>query len=301
MIVNTQLKKRVAYIGIMILMMLTFYTGSFMGTLSGLLIAVPTILYTLKAWQFQVIVDGLIAVLIAGIFIPVFYSGLFLAFSLAMGLTMAYGLRAKFKSTYIVFGGTLGGSLALGGFYLYLQQVAGAEISLLTQQITREILQDEFLMQAMSPEVAKRTLEFMGLIIPSLMILTALVYSWINFLLASIFIRKWDMIPLEKVPFHLFTFERETATAGSLMLLGSWLMASILPIDDVMIQANFLMLFFIVFYIQAMAMFYGIGLKKVKKIFAIIFTILAMIFIPFPFFSSIGFLDALFNFRKLKR
>lgn len=304
--------------GIFAAILAVFMIGAFyipiLGGVMVILLPLPVLILTLRNRLLYVVVATFVSGLIASMFVTLISGMGFSVLALLVGIPLGLGIKNRWEGLVTILIGGLGALIAFLIVYQLIEAVTGLSLyATIEQSLIRSMEMqsgmlsgietvgnqnvEDILMQ--SEALIEELLFLLGLLFPSIMLMSGVFYSMINFIFAPRVLKRLNMpYPVLK-PFSAFTYPKHFAYGASAMLLLAWFVGYLGLTDPTLVQANFTYLFFIVFFIQALALIYGVLRLRFVKPISVVFTILLVFVIPMQLLSLVGFFDVLFNLRKL--
>lgn len=304
--------------GIFAAILAVFMIGAFyipiLGGVMVILLPLPVLILTLRNRLLYVVVATFVSGLIASMFITLISGMGFSVLALLVGIPLGFGIKNRWEGLFTILIGGVGALIAFLIVYQLIEAVTGLSLyATIEQSLIRSMEMQSGMLSGMetvgnqnvedilmqSEALIEELLFLMGLLFPSIMLMSGVFYAMINFIFAPKILKRLNMpYPVLK-PFSEFTYPKHFAYGASAMLLLAWFVGYLGLTDPTLVQANFTYLFFIVFFIQALALIYGVLRMRFIKPISVVFTVLLVFIIPMQLLSLVGFFDVLFNLRKL--
>ncbi len=140
------------------------------------------------------------------------------------------------------------------------------------------------------------------MIIPSSLIISAAIYSLINYLIATIIMKRTGMDVSSVKKFSEFTLPNNIMVGTTIILVLSYFAGKLNVVDPQILFMNVLNLFIYVFLIQGIAiMFFYLEKWKFKRFAKILSVIAVFLFQVTLTLAVVGWIDNVFDFRKLRQ
>ncbi|MCD6436453.1 MAG: DUF2232 domain-containing protein [Clostridiales bacterium] len=271
------------------------------------IISVPFVVLMVRhSWKYVVISAISSAILVTFISFPTY--GIYVAiFGGLVGLVMGHYIKEKKDSSYIMFYGALMTSVAFIIILTITTLITGVSLSDIVEKAFTEMLylRDNMgLTNMMNTSEMQFTevLKIFKMIIPSSLIVIAGIYSMVNYLIATIIMRRIGMDVSSAHKFSEFALPNNIMAGTTIILVLSYISGKLNIVDSQVLFINILNLFVYVFLIQGIAiMFFFLEKRKLKKSAKILSVVAIFLFQMTLILAIVGWLDNVFDFRKLKK
>jgi uncharacterized protein YybS (DUF2232 family) len=151
-------------------------------------------------------------------------------------------------------------------------------------------------------DLLKNTFEYMTLIMPSIVIIISSILAYVDYLISVVILRKFGHGVFSVPQFSYFRLPNNVILGISTIFIGVFLLKIIKIFYYETIFINILVLLFFLFFIEGLAVVsFFIGKIRMGKLGKIIFIFLIILSLPLSIIvSTIGLLDVIFDFRKIK-
>ena len=152
-------------------------------------------------------------------------------------------------------------------------------------------------------DLLENAYKYMLMIVPSMIIIAALLISYINYYLSAILLRKINIGVVNIPRFSKFRLPNNIVPGILIMFLGAYLTKNIEGFNFDAILANLVLLVGFMIYIQGLSVIdYLMAKKKVANAFRIVFLLISVFFTPLvSIISILGLLDIFIDFRKINK
>lgn len=287
----------------------------FMYSFPILLVLFPTIFIVLgvKTDIKHCILSLITTSLIIGFFTDVFTAlSMFIQFGI-LSIVIVYMMNKKFKPIEIIIGGTivflLSTSIIITGIgyisgvgfvdqvEMILKEASEIQMQLLPKMNMTDITTNQL------ENIIKTMTEFTVLIIPVMIVAFSLICTYINYWASLAILKRLGFMNITIPKFHKFRLP-DNVIFGTLIIFLLSLAIRYLEIfyyDTIFL--NVIILIALFYFIQGLAVImYFLNKLKVNKFLRVIVLIIVLINMSInAFIALLGFLDALFDFRKIKR
>ncbi len=278
----------------------------FMGFLM-FIISVPFIIMMVRhSWKYVVIASACSAVLVSFVAFPTY--GVYVAvFGGLVGLVMGHYIKEKKDSSYTIFYGALTASVAFIIILSITTLITGISLSETVEKVFTETLSLTENMgvsdMLKNSEVQLADLiEIFKMIIPSSLIISAAIYSLINYFVATVIMKRTGMDVSSVKKFSEFTLPNNIMVGTTIILVLSYFAGKMNIVDSQILFMNVLNLFIYVFLIQGVAiMFFYLEKWKFKKFTKILSVIIIFLFQMTLTLAVVGWIDNVFDFRKVRQ
>lgn len=304
--------------GLFSAILVIFIVGAFyipiLGGLMTLFLPLSTLVLTTRNKVSYVIVSALVAGLISSALVTLVYGVGMALIALAVGLPIGLMVKRGQRPLHAVFAGGIGAVIAFFLLFFLLEWTTGISLmeeiehsftmSMDFQDTMRETLTGFGMDGAEetfeeSQQILEDMLYLMGLILPSILIIFSMFYALVNLAMAQqIFKRiKINYHPMGR--FSEFSYPRHLAYGSAGMVALAYFIGNMGWIDAELLVSNFMYLFLMIFGFQGFAVLYFYLLKFFGKIPSRILLTAFFLMGGFQYVALFGFMDVLFNFRKI--
>lgn len=285
------------------------------GTLPIILILFP-ILFIAYGVKNGLIPSILIMVIVSTIvgFATDTISGLLLFLTFApITIVLIYGIKSRRKSMEILAASSLIFFLTVLLIIGYMSGVLGINIATQLENSFKSILTIQVdLFQEMGltnfellkvKDLLERAYKSMLLTVPSIVIITSLIISYVNYYVSVVVLRKFGIGVVNIPRFSKFRLPNNIIPGTLVMFLGAYLTKNIKGFSYETILANLILLIGFMFYIQGLSVIDALMIKR-RIVFPlrIVFLLIIVFFTPLvSIISILGLLDVLIDFRKIRK
>lgn len=272
-----------------------------------MLISVPFIILMIRnGWKYVILSSLVSSILVATISFPTY--GIYVAvLGGGVGIVIGYFIDKGDESSKVIFYGTIATSIAFFVIFMIIAFLSGISAIEMIDYITAEttvMLKDT----GMEKMLTGKGLEFgniavvFKMLIPSSIIIFATIFSIFNYFISSVIMQRIGMnIPKIK-RFSQFSLPNNIMIGTTLILILSYIVGKLNIVNSQVLFINILYLFIYVFMIQGLSvLFFYMESVKMNIYLKIITVILVFIFQLIIVIAILGWLDSIFNFRKLGR
>ena len=278
----------------------------FLGYLS-FIIAVPFVILSVRhSLKYTAIATVATAVLVTLLSYPTY--GIYVAtLGGFVGNVMGYSIKKNKDNSTIIFYSSLATVMSLMIMISITTLISG--ISLL-DMVNKMLSESISLIESMglgdrlaeSGFLLTNTMEVFKMIIPSTLILSSAIFASVNYFISSIILKRMGMKSTKQKTFSEFSLPSNILIGATIILILTYLVGKFDIADSQVLFINILNISIYVFLIQGVAViFHFIDKRKLGKgikIFSIVLIFFTGILI---LVSIIGWLDCVFDFRKLKQ
>jgi uncharacterized protein YybS (DUF2232 family) len=239
----------------------------------------------------------LVSILISpfqGIFVGL-YGGL-------QGATIGYSLRKLHSPYKTMLMGMLSGVISLVGLFALAFAMDGIGIIEILDQLKVQMLSFYEKMGMTDDTLLTQLAETFTLVkklIPSSVILASLLYTFINYIVSTKILTRLKVKLPQKEKFTDFKLPSNFMFGSLIILILTVIVSYMKIVDSEVLQINIINLFIYVFFIQGLAVVLKFVERSSKAIKAlIVFGVFILSLLPFV--ALLGWLDIIFNFRKMK-
>lgn len=237
---------------------------------------------------------------------------LFIAFA-PMTIIIIYGIKNRRKSIEILAASSVVFFIIMLLMISYLRGVSGINIAIELENNLKNILDvqvDMFKDMDLTnlelqrvKDLLENAYKYMLMIVPSMIIIVALLISYINYYLSAILLRKINIGVVNIPRFSKFRLPNNIVPGILIMFLGAYLTKNIEGFNFDAILANLVLLVGFMIYIQGLSVIdYLMAKKKVANAFRIVFLLISVFFTPLvSIISILGLLDIFIDFRKINK
>lgn len=251
------------------------------------------------------IILGVITMNISALIIPLQYG--------ILSIATVYMVNKKYNSSKVIlYSAILVFSMVLihmglRWYFTGINTLTELENNLTTitkQQI--EIIKTEDINESQKSQMAnilKTTVDFISSVIPSLLIISSTIIAYINYYISTRLANKSGRADIEVPKFSNLSFPRNTITGLGTILLISYILKYVGNFNYIQLIDNLFILIYVVFLIQGLSfVIFLINKMKFGKFLKALFITLIVLSSFFNIILfSLGIIDIIFNFRKIRR
>ncbi len=284
-----------------------FVVGTFyIPLLSMLLVLIPVPFLVLAARRatryafFSFIITALLIGVLTGIIYSLF---IFVIFG-PMTMIMGSWIRRNKNPHEVIFAGAFASAAATFLLIYLISLISGIQLAVELGQVFESVLEQQAgsLQQLnIEPVAVEEVINYMLLIFPALIMVQALLGSFINYYLTIAVLRRSEAYR-EKLPeFSHFRLPGHVVMGSFLVLLLSWLTSYVESFNTEGMVANVVLLIVMIFFMQGISLIsYWIKRTRVPKWFRILSLIILVLLSPIiTLIALLGLMDSLADFRKL--
>ncbi|OPJ55433.1 YybS family protein [Alkalithermobacter paradoxus] len=295
----------VSVIGIVFALMCTYLPVlNLLTSLTGLVYVVITFRNGVKYGILSVVISSFIISLIVD---PIYSLTLGLIFFLP-GVAIGYGLYKSEKPFYAI---SLGFIVSIVVTIIYTRAASvlfGVDLIESTIEMIKEAseIQNKMLEDLnLENQISNIDIvEFISTVIPSMIAISSIIMSFINYYLSIFVLKKIKSFNRELPTLKEFTLPGNVSLGISIIFLLTIISRNLKWIYYQTLVTNITIIFFFLFLLQGIAVFsYFIDKVKTKRAFKNLLIILGILIGPMilNMISLIGLLDSILNFRKIRR
>lgn len=149
----------------------------------------------------------------------------------------------------------------------------------------------------------KNLFEYVLTIIPSMIIIFCLATAYLNYLLSSLLLRRLNHAIVHIPKFSRFDLPSNTLLGIGIMVIITWLLGYLDIFNSDAVLKNIITIASFIFFIQGLAVIaYKMIQKKINIIIRIFVAVIITLAAPIlgNFITMFGFLDLIFDFRKIR-
>lgn len=278
----------------------------FLGYLS-FIIAVPFVILSVRhSLKYAAIATIATAILVALLSYPTY--GIYVAtLGGFVGNVMGYSIKKNKDNSTVIFYSSLVAVMSLMIMISIATLISGISLADMVDEMLSESIS---LVESMglgerlaeSGILLTNTMEIFKMIIPSTLILTSAIFASVNYFISSIILKRMGMKSSKQKTYSEFLLPSNILFGATILLILTYLVGKFNIVDSQVLFINILNLFIYVFLIQGIAViFYFIDKRKLGKGIKILSGIIIFFTGMLIFVSILGWLDCVFDFRKLKQ
>ncbi|MBN2260790.1 MAG: YybS family protein [Clostridiales bacterium] len=271
------------------------------------IIAVPFIILMVRHnWKYAVIATIASAVLVTFVSFPTY--GIYVAvLGGFVGMVIGYFIKNGKDSSYAIFYGGLAAIVSFIALLSLMTLITGVTLSSMVEEIlaasykmTESMGFEEVFSQ--SGIQLNDMLELFKMILPSALIISAVVFAFVNYAVANIIMRRAGMKIGSPKKFSEFVLPSNILTGTSIILILAYFSGKMNIVDSQMLFMNVLNLFVYIFFIQGLAIVFSYFEKRnLKRVMKIIIVILIFLLQMTLTIAILGWIDNIFDFRKIRK
>lgn len=152
-------------------------------------------------------------------------------------------------------------------------------------------------------EVFRLTINYIIAIIPSILIITSVFISYINYWISATILVRLGHNTVTKPKFIHFALPQNFIIGVGVIILATLALKYFSPTYYETVFLNLIVLGFFMFFLQGFAVIlYFIGKMKINSIVKVILIVIILIYMPLSLIISlIGVVDSIFDFRKIRK
>lgn len=310
--------KEITEAGLFSAILVVFIVGSFyipfIGGVLTLFLPLSIIVLATHNRISNVIVASIVAGLISSAIVSIVYGLSMAAIALFVGLPIGEMIKRSKKPLQTVLIGGVGAIIVFFLFFFALEWTTGIslideiertfQMSMDLQGTMGSALEDigvENVSEAFaeSQQTLDDMLYLMRLILPSVLIIFSMFYSMVNIAMAHQVLKRMNISYEPFGSFAEFTYPRHFAYGSAGMVVLAYVIGRFGWVDATLLTSNFMYLFLMLFGFQGLAVLYFYLLKFFGKVSARVMLVAFFLLGGFQYVALFGFMDVLFNFRKL--
>ncbi len=310
--------KQITEAGLFSAILVVFIVGSFyipfIGGILTLFLPLSVIVLASRNKISNVVVSAIVAGLISSAIVTLVYGLSMAAIALFVGLPIGEMIKRSKQPLQTVLVGGVGAIIVFFIFFFALEWTTG--ISLMdeiehTFQLSMNLqgsmgtalegigVENAGETMAQSQQTLEDMLYLMRLILPSVLIIFSMFFSLVNMAMAHQILKRMhiDYVPFGS--FAEFSYPRHLAYGSAGMVILAYIIGRLGWVDATLLTSNFMYLFLMLFGFQGLAVLYFYLQKFFGKISARVMLVAFFLLGGFQYVALFGFMDVLFNFRKL--
>lgn len=284
------------------LMTILVILGLFVMPIAIILFPVPYIILGVR----HNVKYGLISIFGSGILLTILVDisvGIFIMLMLGfLSVGLSYMIKKKFKTYQIITGGIIISIVSIVITINVIAYITGVSVVGQVESYFAEMIKvaQQVGLPNSQTEILKNRIETAKLTIPSTMIIFSIFNTYINYWVSVAILRRLGH-NISKIPkFKYFRLPGNVVTGSLVIVLCTsfiWYM-QIFYYKTIAINVMSLLMF--IFFMQGISVIiYLLDKTKLNKVLKFFIIIFAMLYVPI--ISLVGFIDAIFDLRKLKR
>ncbi|MTI65025.1 MAG: DUF2232 domain-containing protein [Firmicutes bacterium] len=299
---NDKTKKVTETAIITALMTILVILGLFVMPIAIILFPVPYIIlgvrHDVKYGLISIIGSGILLTILVDITVGIFIT-LLLGF-LSVGLS--YMIKKEFKTYQIITGGIVISIVSVIITINIIAYITGISVIGQVESYFAEMLKmaQEVGLPNSQTELLKNRIETAKLTIPSTMIIFSIFNTYINYWVSVAILRRLGH-NIPKIPkFKYFRLPGNVVTGSLVIILCTSLIWYLQILYYKTIAINVMSLLMFIFFIQGISVImYLLDKTKLNRVLKVFIIIFAMLYVPI--IGIVGFIDAIFDFRKLRK
>lgn len=222
-----------------------------------------------------------------------------------MGLAMGTVMHKGYKKSTVLMAGSIVGVIAYGILMIMMVKLSGVDYKEIAAQV-KEQYDNAFNSLGIEGKIDLNQIDVMMdlflKLIPSMVLFAGIIQSYINYLVAELILKRIKTPVPESGPFSTYSLPSNFGLGALLMLGLSYVSGKLGIVDSDVILINVLYILLFAFMIQGFAVVFNYLEKRTKaKSVKIIAIILIMVMNGSVIVSALGWMDSIFDFRKLRR
>lgn len=271
-----------------------------------IMLPVPFILLSVRHGTRYTIFSLIITSLLIGFLTGVFYTVFIFVISTPIALIMGYSIKKKKKPYEVVGWGTAATVFSTFFIIQLISTISGINIIKELSTILQEIVSQQVDMLT-SLDIGlidvKKTLDYLMMLLPALIIVQSMVGAFINYYLTSVIINRFKLVDYQLGDFSDFKLPGNIVFGSFIIFILSVMTSYIDGIDHNTLIANITVIFVMIFFLQGIS-FIAYLLKKSKtpKIIRITSVVLIVLITPLmTLVSLLGLFDSILNLRRINK